>query len=182
MLTRRIGRNELAAIRIAGTYVAAQRTYAARGHDGKPAGLYARRFASTPGTEDGLYWPVRAGASHSPLGELAARAAAEGRQLGDGQQPPVPFHGYYFRVLERQGAAAKGGARNYVVKGAMSGGFALIAWPAQYDVTGIMTFIVAEDGVVYEKDLGPKTATAAAAVTAFNPDTTWTRVVAAAEP
>jgi hypothetical protein len=179
VLTRRIGRNELAAIRIAQTYVKAQNLYARRGHDGKPAGLYARRFTSEPGTESGLYWAVSPGQPHSPLGALVAAAAAEGRPVGDGRTGPVPFYGYYFRILEQQGAAAKGGAKSYVVNGAMSGGFGLVAWPAQYGNTGLMTFIVNQDGVVFEKDLGPDT-TAASRLASFNPDSTWRRVDAAA--
>jgi hypothetical protein len=172
VLARRIGRNELAAMRISQTYVTAQRLYARRAHDGKPAGLYARRFTATPGTQDGLYWPVERGKPHSPLGPLVAEAAAEGRQLGSGGSP-APFHGYHFRILEAQGPAAQGGAREYVVNGEMSGGFALVAWPAQYDATGIMTFVVNGDGVVFEKDLGPDTATAVARITRFDPDTSW---------
>jgi hypothetical protein len=182
VLTRRIGRNELAAIRIVQTYVKAQQVYARRGHDGKPAGLYARQFTSAPGTQNGLYWPVTPGEPHSPLGTLVAAAAAEGRPLGTDRTGPVPFYGYYFRVLETQGAAARGGARAYVVDGEMSGGYALIAWPAIYGVTGIMTFVVNQDGVVYEKNLGPETGTAASRVTSFNPDATWQRVVAADAP
>lgn len=173
VLTRRIGHNELAAIRIARTYVQAQRVYARRGHDGKPAGLYARRFASTPGTEDGLYWAPVPGRSKSPLGTLVAAAAAEGRAIGDGQSGPVPFYGYYFRILDAQGPAAKGGAKNYVSNGAMSGGFALIAWPAEYGSTGLTTFIVSDEGVVYEKDLGAATGEAARGIVRFNPDRTW---------
>jgi hypothetical protein len=175
VLIRRIGRNELAAIRIAKTYVAAQQAYARRTHDGKPAGLYARRFASEPGTENGLYWPVKNGTPHSPFGVLVAAAAAEGRQVGDGQHPPVPFHGYYFKVLEAQSASAPGGARSYVADGVMSGGFALVAWPSEYDATGIMTFIVNQDGVVLEKDLGPQTAALAQKIAAYSPDKTWAR-------
>ena len=155
-------------------YVAAQRLYARRPHDGKPAGLYARQFASDPGKQNGLYWPVTRGEPHSPLGPLVAEAEAEGRQLGTGESR-LPFHGYYFRILEGQGPAAQGGARDYVVKREMSGGFALVAWPAQYDVTGIMTFMVNQDGVVYEKDLGPDTATAVTQITRFDPDKTWQR-------
>jgi Protein of unknown function (DUF2950) len=182
VLIRRIGRNELAAIRIAGTYVTAQRLYARRGHDGKPAGLYARRLASDPGTENGLYWEVKRGGPHSPLGPLVAEAAAEGRAINTSPKPPIPFHGYYFRILERQGPAAPGGARNYVVGGEMSGGFALVAWPAEYDVTGIMTFLVGPDGVVFEKDLGAETAKLATAMTAFDPDTTWKKAEPPEEP
>jgi Protein of unknown function (DUF2950) len=179
VLARRIGRNELAAIRISGTYVTAQNLYAKRPHDGKPAGLYARRIASDPGTQNGLYWPAKRGEPHSPLGALVAEAAAEGRQLGG--ESREPFHGYYFRILEAQGTAAQGGARDYVVRGEMSAGFALVAWPAQYDVTGIMTFMVNQNGVVYEKDLGPDTATAVTQITRFDPDKTWQRATATNE-
>ena len=124
------GRNELAVIRICETYVRAQKAYASRGHDGKPAGIYARRFSSDPGTENGLYWPHQPGGARSPLGDLVAEAAAEGRAIGPGTAGPRPFHGYYFRILEGQGAAAAGGAKSYVVKGEMNGGFAMIAWPS----------------------------------------------------
>jgi len=172
VLARRIGRNELATLRICHTYVAAQRVYARRGHDGKPAGLYARRLTSEPGSQNGLYWPVTAGERHSPLGALVAGAAAEGHALGATREP-TPFHGYLFRILEGAGAAAPRPARPYVIDGEMSGGFALVAWPAQYDATGIMTFLVNQDGVVYEKNLGPETAAAAAKIISFNPDDSW---------
>ncbi len=175
VLARRIGRNEIAAIKIVGTYVTAQRVYARSAHDGVPAGAYARRFGSAPGTQDGLYWPVTPGRPSSPLGPLVAQAAAEGRPLGTGSGGPTPFHGYYFRILERQGASARGGARSWVVSGVMTGGFGLVAWPAEYGATGIMTFMVGPDGVVYERDLGPGTVAAVAKITAFNPDKTWHR-------
>lgn len=175
IIARRIGRNELALIQVCRAYVVAQRLYAERGHDGKPAGIYAARFQSDPGRQNGLYWPVTRGARRSPLGDLVAQAAEEGRPLGqDGQKPP--FHGYYFKILTAQGTAASGGTKNYVVNGEMSGGFALIAWPAQYDVTGIMTFVVNHDGVVHEKDLGPDTAAAAKATTRYDPEPSWSRV------
>lgn len=177
VLSRRIGRNELAVIRICQTYVAAQRVYAKRGHDGKPSGLYARRFQSAPGTEHGLYWPEKRGERRSPLGNLVAEAAAEGQPIAD-RQAPAPFHGYYFRILEAQGPAAPGGSREYVVGDDMSGGFALIAWPAQYGATGVMTFIVNHDGVVFERDLGPQTRTTAEAIRRFDPDSTWTASLA----
>jgi DUF2950 family protein len=173
VLARRIGRNELAAIRICQTYVTAQRSYAGRGHDGKPAGIYARRIASAPGSENGLYWPPKRGGPRSPLGELVAEAASEGRPIGQDSKGPSPFHGYYFRILEGQGPAAPGGAKSYLVNGELSRGFGLVAWPAQYDATGVMTFVVNQDGVTYEKDLGPGTGTAAATITRFNPDKTW---------
>ena len=175
VLTRRIGRNELAAIRIVQTYVAAQRAYARRAHDGTPAGAYARRLASTAGKEDGLYWAVTPGQPHSPLGSLVAEAATEGVKLGAGSQP-TPFHGYYFRILEKQGAAAPGGAKSYVVGNAMTGGFALVAWPATYGATGVMTFIVGPDGATYQRDLGADTAAAVKSIAAYNPDKTWDKV------
>ena len=177
VIRRRIGRNELAVMRIVRTYVTAQRQYARDGHDGKPAGLYARRITSEAGTQNGLYWPDVPGRPRSPFGPLVAEAAAEGRTLGQPNAKPVPFHGYYYRIVERQGPSAPGGARDYLVNGALSGGFALIAWPAEYDATGIMTFIVNQDGIVFERDLGPGTTKAAAAITAFDPDRTWQRVV-----
>jgi len=180
LLNRRIGRNELAAIDALRTYVVAQREYARAGHDGRPAGLYARRFASTPGTQDGLYWPTARGRRPSPLGELIARAAQEGYRRVGGSEP-VPFRGYYFRILEGQGKHAKGGASAYVVDGAMSGGFALVAWPVHYDASGVMTFQVGPEGVVYEKDLGPATKGAAEAVRRFDPDGTWKPVSAGGE-
>ena len=157
----------------AARYVAAQRLYAERGHDGQPAGLYARTFRSDPGRENGLFWPAGRGQTRSPLGDLVAHAAAEGRPLGNDGPQPSPFHGYYFKILTAQGPAAAGGAKDYVVDGRMSGGFALVAWPAQYDVTGVMTFVVNQDGIVREKDLGPETDGAARAMTLYNPDGSW---------
>jgi hypothetical protein len=176
VLVRRIGRNELAAIGTCRTYVIAQQHYAKEGRDGKPSGLFATKFTSDPGKQNGLYWPTERREPRSPLGDLVAQAAQEGRQLGTAGSQPSPFYGYYFKILTGQGGAARGGAKSYIVNGAMSGGFALVAWPAQYDATGVMTFIVNQDDVVYQKDLGPKTAQTAAAMTRFNPDTSWTRV------
>jgi hypothetical protein len=173
VLARRIGRNELAAIDATRAYVTAQRRYAEAGHDGKPAGLHAAKFQSDPGKENGLYWPTTRGQKRSPLGDVVAQAAAEGRPVTGTATQPSPFHGYYFKILTAQGSAAQGGAKSYVVKGDMSGGFALVAWPAQYDATGIMTFIVNQDGVVREKDLGPGTDAAARKMTAYNPDSSW---------
>ncbi len=173
VVARRIGRNELAAIAAMHAYSTAQRRYAEQGHDGKAAGVHAMKFQSDPGTQNGLYWPTARGEQRSPLGDLVAQAAEEKRPVGvDGAQP-TPFHGYYFKILTGQGAAAAGGARSYVVKGDMSGGFALVAWPAQYDVTGVMTFIVNQDGVVRERDLGPQTADTARRMTVYNPDASW---------
>jgi hypothetical protein len=173
VLDRRIGRNELAAISTARAYVSAQRRYAEEGHDGKPAGLHAAKFQSDPGKQNGLYWPAARGQKRSPLGDLVAQAASEGRPVGTDAGQPSPFHGYYFKILTAQGSAASGGAKSYIVKGEMSGGFALIAWPSQYEATGIMTFIVNQDGIVYEKDLGPGTDATARKMTAYNPDSSW---------
>lgn len=176
ILARRIGRNELAVIRTCRTYVAAQRLYARRGHDGKPAGLYAAAIRSEPGKHNGLYWPPAADGLRSPLGDLVAAAAAEGGATAGAGAEPAPFHGYYFRILTAQGPAAPGGARSYMQQGHLSGGFALIAWPARYDVTGVMTFIVNQDGVVHEKDLGVDTDAVARGIGAYDPDPTWSIV------
>ena len=176
VIARRIGRNELAVIDVCGAYVAAQVRYAQQGHDGKPAGLYARRFRSEPGKENGLYWPGTRGQKRSPLGELVAQAAPKEGPLAANAGRPSSFHGYYFTILTQQGPAAPGKAKNYVVNGDMAGGFALVAWPAQYDVTGVMTFIVGRDGVVYQKDLGPGTEKAAKAMTRYDPDASWQKV------
>lgn len=173
VLARRIGRNELAVIDATRAYVTAQRRYAQDGHDGKPAGVHAMKFQSDPGKQNGLYWPVQRGQKRSPLGDVVAQAAAEGRPITGKGAEPSPFHGYYFKILSAQGPAAPGGAKSYVVKGEMTGGFALVAWPAQYDATGIMTFIVNQDGVVYEKDLGTGTDAVARKMTTYNPDSSW---------
>jgi hypothetical protein len=176
VIARRIGRNELAAIATARAYVTAQRRYAETGHDGNPAGVHATKFASDPGKENGLYWPVKTGQKRSPLGDLVAQASAEGRTVGGNASQPSPLNGYYFKILTSQGSAAPGGAKQYVVKGLMSGGFALVAWPAQYDATGVMTFIVNQDGIVHEKDLGAGTDGTARKMTAYNPDSSWRQV------
>jgi hypothetical protein len=170
ILARRIGRNELNAIATARAYVTAQQRYAQEGHDGKPAGVHAAKFQSDAGKQNGLYWPTARGQKRSPLGDLLAQAAPEGRQA---DKPPAPLHGYYFKILTGQGAAVPGGAKSYIVKGEMSGGFALVAWPAQYDATGVMTFVVNQDGTVREKDLGPQTDAIARKMTVYNPDKTW---------
>lgn len=176
VIARRIGRNELAVIATVQAYVTAQRRYAEQSHDGVPTGVYATRFASDPGKQNGLYWPTTAGQPRSPLGDLVAQAAAEGRAVGADRVQRSPFHGYYFKILTSQGSAAAGGAKQYMAKGLMSGGFALVAWPAQYDVTGVMTFVVNHDGIVHEKDLGPETDAAARKMTRYNPDKSWRRV------
>ena len=174
VLARRIGRNELNAIATARAYVTAQQRYAQEGHDGKPAGVHAAKFQSDSGKQDGLYWPTARGQKRSPLGDLLAQAAPEGRQARTTQ--PTPLHGYYFKILTGQGAAAPGGAKSYIVKGEMSGGFALVAWPAQDDATGVMTFVVNHDGTVRERDLGPQTDAIARKMTVYNPDKSWRAV------
>jgi len=176
ILNRRIGRNELTTIETCLAIVKAQRAYASAGHDGKPAGIYAQRFSSDPGSHNGLYWPSERGAARSPLGDLVAQAARDGQPRDSAQPGRTPFHGYFFRILDGQGPAAPGGARSYVVNGQMTGGFALVARPSQYDVTGVVTFIVNQDGVLYEKDLGPETASTVGGITRYDPDATWARV------
>jgi hypothetical protein len=174
VIDRRIGRNELAVIDTCHAYLAAQKRYAQQGHDGKPAGLYAMTFRSDPGKENGLYWPAKQGQKLSPLGDLVGQAAQEGRAINTaGGAQPSPFQGYYFKILNAQGSAVPGGAKQYVVNGDMSGGFALVAWPAQYGSTGVMTFIVNQDGIVYQKDLGSQTDAAARKITSYNPDKSW---------
>jgi Protein of unknown function (DUF2950) len=177
ILYRRVGRNELSAIQACLAYVDAQQEYAERGIAGN--GVYAQRIVSQPGNKDGLYWPAQSGEDESPLGELAASAAAEGYRVG---QQRAPYHGYYYKVLTRQGPNAPGGALDYTVRGRMIGGFALVAYPAEYRNSGVMTFLVNHRGDVYEKDLGPNTARIAGGITAFNPDNTWRRVTDAAQP
>ncbi len=173
VLARRIGRNELGAIATSRAYVTAQRRYAEQGHDGKPAGAHATKFQSDPGKENGLYWPTAHGQKRSPIGDLLAQAAEDGRQLNEDRTKPTPLHGYYFKILTGQGAKATGGAKSYLVKGEMTGGFALVAWPAQYDATGVMTFMVNQDGTVHERDLGPQTDAIARKMTVYNPDASW---------
>jgi hypothetical protein len=170
VLFRRIGRNELTTIHVCRAYVEAQKEYAAKPHDGKPIGAYAQRIASTPGKQDGLFWKSADPEHLSPLGEFAADAAAEGYEHVPGQ--PAAFHGYVFRILT-SGESAGRAAASYVVNGEMRGGFALIASPAAYGNSGVMSFIVNQDGVVYERDLGPDTATIAAAIAEFKVDATW---------
>jgi len=174
ILSRRIGRNELKAIDLCRDYVLMQEEYASQPRDGNLAGRYAQRLRSTPGRQDGLYWKVGPEERTSPLGDLMAQAAAEG--YDENKSAPQPFWGYHFRVLTAQGAAAKGGAKSYIVNGEMTGGFGLIAYPAKYGHGGIMTFIVNQDGVVYQKDLGEDTLKVAPTLTAFDPDSTWAAV------
>lgn len=173
ILYRRIGRNELDAIQTCLAYVDAQNEYAEKDR-GEGVGAYAQRIVSSSGKKDGLFW--RDDADPSPLGELAAQASGDGYKV-DGSG--APYHGYYFRILRAQGSGAPGGALNYVVKGKMIGGFALIAWPAEYGNSGVKTFLVNHAGTVYEKDLGKRTDFIAKRVMLFDPDQTWKKVDAA---
>jgi len=170
ILRRRIGSNELDAIEICHNYVDAQEAYAFRPRKGYDVNQYAQRIISSPGTQDGLAWQNSDGTWGGPIGEEAASAIERGYREGD------PFHGYFFKVLKGQGPAAPLGALSYVIDGAMIGGFALAAAPAQYGQTGVMTFIVSNKGVVYQKDLGQKTLDSFRAMTTYNPDKSWTAV------
>ena len=176
LLNRRIGRNELETLQVVRAYVQAQRDYASRDRDGSGVLKFAQKIISTPGAKDGLFWSPDFDGEISPLGPLAADAAAEG--YGKGQKnpgdEPQPFHGYLFKILARQGKHAPGGKHDYVINGNMIGGFALVAWPAEHGETGIMTFIVNQQGRVYQKDLGPQTAKTAGTMRAYDPDKTWT--------
>jgi hypothetical protein len=185
IIARRIGRNELYTMQTCLAYVDAQREYYAEDRDGDGLLEYAQHFASTPGKRDGLYWPTKAGEPPSPLGDLVVRARAEGYRR-DQSGGPTPLYGYLYRILTAQGPRAPGGAYDYVARGQMIAGFALVAFPAQYGVSGVMTFIVNHDGVLYQKDLGPGTRGTALAMRTFNPDGTWTKAevpeVAATRP
>lgn len=174
ILDRRIGRNELGAITAVRAIVDAQRDYVARVPGGDGVVEYARKFISSAGMRDGLYWPAAAGEPESPIGPLLARARAEGYEDGYGEAEP--YHGYFYKFLARQGPAAADGAYEYMADGRMIGGFALVAFPASYGSSGIMTFIVNQDGIVYQKNLGPETVEAARVMDTFDPDASWTRV------
>jgi hypothetical protein len=176
MISRRIGRNELRVIDVCRDYVTMQKAYASQPRDGKLAGLYAQKFRSSPGRQDGLYWRVGTEETPSPLGDLVAQAVVEGYE--ENKPSSQPLWGYHFRVLTAQGAAAKGGAKSFIVNGEMSGGFGLVAYPAEYGRGGIMTFIVNQDGVVYQKDLGEDTPKVAPGLNAYDPDDTWAAVKA----
>jgi hypothetical protein len=180
ILNRRIGENELSVIQACLAYVDAQRDYYREPRDGSGVLQYAQKIRSTPGLTNGLYWDTRPGEPPSPLGPLAAQASTEGYKRRGAGAGPAAYHGYYFRILTAQGPDAPGGAYDYVARGHMIGGFALVAFPAEYGVTGVMTFIVNHDGVVYQKNLGANTAARGRAMTQFDPDSTWTKVDAAA--
>lgn len=171
LLYRRIGSNELGAIAACRGYIAAQTDYAAVGHDGLPAGIYARRIVSEPGKQNGLYWEAKEDEPESPLGPFMAQASDEGYS-----NRKDPYHGYYYRILKAQGAAAPGGAKSYLDGDVLKGGVALVAYPAQYRSSGVMTFIINQKGIVYQKDLGENTADIAKAMTEYNPDSSWKKV------
>jgi hypothetical protein len=175
ILNRRIGRNELHTIQSLLAAVDAQREYYVRNPEGGNLPHFAARFASTAGKKDGLYWPVAEGEEPSPLGELFADASEEGYKLG-GSTGPVPYHGYYYRILTSQGPSARGGAYDYRVRDVLFGGFAILASPAEWENSGVMTFLVNHDGVVFQKDLGPDTETLAPKITVFDPGEGWTPV------
>jgi hypothetical protein len=168
LLNRRIGRNELKAIAASHAYADAQRAHM------KLEGDYAQKVRSDPGKRDGLYWDDPSGKKPSPLGPLFAEATAEGYGKQPAEAGPQPYHGYMFRILTSQGASAPGGAKDYLKDGKMTGGFAMVAYPAEYNSSGVMTFMVGPQGVVYQKNLGDKTADVAKAMTGFDPDESWT--------
>ncbi len=170
ILYRRIGHNELDAIQTCLAYVDAQNDYASKDRTGAGTGVYAGRFVSEQGKKDGLYWPTAPGEEESPLGELFAAASRQGYRAGEDRSP---YHGYYYKILTKQGPAADGGAADYVANGKMIGGFALVAYPAEYRNSGVMTFIVNYAGTVFQRDLGLNTPDLAEAMTSFNPDQSW---------
>jgi hypothetical protein len=178
ILARRIGRNELSAIQVCLAIVDAAHEYAALDVDGDGIPEYAQQFVSTPGKHDGLYWQTKAGEPRSPLGPLLAAATKEG-YTNSLTRPLAPYHGYFYRILTRQGKDAPDGAHDYLIKGHMIGGFALIAYPARYGASGIMSFLINQDGVLYEQNLGKNTAAIASKMTIFNPDASWRQIASA---
>ncbi len=172
---RRVGKNELATLEVMRAYVDAQREYASRDRNGDEVLEYAQRLASTPGAKDGLFWPPDLDGEVSPLGPLVADARSEGYAMKSKEEAPVrePFHGYFFKILTRQGKHAPGGKYDYIINGHMIGGFALVAWPAEYGESGIMTFIVNQQGRVYQQDLGAKTDKLAPAMKTYDPAPGW---------
>ena len=174
ILYRRIGGNENDAIEILEELVRAQREYASASRDGAPAGTYALFFVSSEGKHDGLYWKTAENEPPSPIGPVLAFANAEGYNIKHGEA--APFHGYFYRILTKQGASAKGGELDYLSAGKLVRGYAFLAYPAQYGNSGVMTFIVNKDGIVYQSDLGDKTKELASAIEAYNPDSKWEKV------
>jgi hypothetical protein len=175
LFRRRVGKNELSTLEVMRAYVNAQREYASRDRDGDDVLEYAQKLSSSPGQMDGLYWPPELKGETSPFGPLVADAQSEGyfAKRGEAQAGPQPYHGYYFRILTEQGKHAPGGKYNYIINGNMIGGFAMVAWPAEYGDSGIMTFIVNQQGRVYQQDLGEKTAKIVKKMRVYDPDPSW---------
>ena len=176
IINRHVGKDELTAIGVCRAYVPAQRLYASENPSGKAASVYAQHLKSTPGKKDGLYWTAANNEPASPFGPLVAEAQAEGYVIHQKGTGPHPFHGYYFRILTRQGEAAPGGKMSYLSEGAMTKGFALVAYPEQWDQSGVMTFIVNQDGKVLQRNFGEETSQVAGALKEYNPDAQWTVV------
>ena len=176
ILRRRTGRNELNTMQACLAYVDAQKEYAKRDYDRDGLFEYAQKFMSDPGKKNGLYWETKEGEERSPMGSFMANARREGYGMKKTGNRPVPYHGYLYRIITAQGKNASGGAYDYIVNGKMIGGFALVAYPARYGNSGVMTFIVNQDGFVYEKDLGKNTARVAESIKTFDPDSTWKKV------
>jgi len=174
LLARRIGQNELDAINVLRAIADAERDYASEDRRGDGVLVYAQKFASSPGKRDGLYWPVKDGEPASPLGVLVARASGEGYTKSD--KAPAPYHGYYYRMLKGQGKSAQSGAFDYVIRGRAIAGFAVVAYPARYGNSGIMTFIINQEGKIYQADLGPGTVDKASRLQRFDPGTGWSPV------
>ena len=175
LLFRRIGRNELFTIKVLEDLAVAQSEYASEAHDGGSEGEFAQKILSDNGKHNGLYWETAEGQPESPIGPLVAKATAAGYKKNTGGNP-IPFHGYYYKVLTKQGRNAPGGARNYLLDGKMTKGFAFLAYPAEYRASGVVTFMINQDGVIVQKDLGPDTAKVASAISEYNPDKTWDEV------
>jgi hypothetical protein len=174
ILARRVGGNELSTIEVLNAMKDAQAEYFSQPHDGSKAHAYAQKFISDDGKQNGLYWKVGEGEPDSPLGPLAAYASSEG--YSSNSQAPQPYHGYLFQMITKQGPHAQGGAKDYIVNGYMTRGFAIVAYPAEYANSGVMSFLVNQDGNVFEKDLGANTLEAAKTITSYDPDNTWSAV------
>jgi hypothetical protein len=175
LLFRRIGRNELFTIKVLEDLADAQSEYASDKHDGETEGEFAQKILSDTGKQNGLYWETAEGQPESPIGSLVAKATAAGYKKDNGDKP-IPFHGYYYKILTGQGRNAPGGAKNYLVDGKMTNGFAFLAYPAEYRASGVMTFMINQDGVIVQKDLGPDTAKLVSSISEYNPDKTWEEV------
>jgi hypothetical protein len=174
ILARRIGDNELSTIEVVNAMKGAQAEYFSQSRDGSKVHAYAQKFVSDDGKQNGLYWTVAEGEPESPIGSFAAYASSEG--YSNNSQAPQPYHGYFFRMITKQGPQAQGGAKDYIVNGNMTGGFAILAYPAEYANSGVMSFLINQDGDVFEKDLGANTSEVAKTITSFDPDNTWTAV------